>query len=199
MQGYAPYRGDKERSGGGPLIDLGVHVIDLSRYILGKPMPVSVYGATFSKLGDKNNIKGIYRYHPADYDPEKDKCTVEDSVIALIRFDNGSVLEVEAAFTLNNKESVTRLEAYGDKGGAEVEPHFEIYKDVNEYMCNINPITDSAPDIFAEMFSNEVNHFYDCVVNGVECIAPAEDGVVLMKILDAIYESAKTGHEVIIK
>ena len=51
--------GDKARSGGGPLIDLGVHVIDLTRYLMGRPQPVSVYGATFSKLGARENIKRV--------------------------------------------------------------------------------------------------------------------------------------------
>jgi predicted dehydrogenase len=54
-------------------------------------------------------------------------------------------------------------------------------------------------DIFAEMFGNQINHFYDCCMNGAKCKAPAEDGVVLMQILDSIYESARTGHEVEIK
>ena len=49
------------------------------------------------------------------------------------------------------------------------------------------------------LFVQEIDHFVDCILNGTPCIAPAEDGVVVMKILDAIYESAKTGHEVIIK
>ena len=49
------------------------------------------------------------------------------------------------------------------------------------------------------MFGNQINHFYDCCMNGVKCKAPAEDGVVLMQILDSIYESARTGHEVEIK
>ena len=49
--------GDKSRSGGGPLIDLGVHVIDLTRYLMGNPKPVSVYGATFHKLGDRAEVK----------------------------------------------------------------------------------------------------------------------------------------------
>ena len=49
--------GDKSRSGGGPLIDLGVHVIDLTRYLMGNPKPVSVYGATFRKLGNRKGIK----------------------------------------------------------------------------------------------------------------------------------------------
>lgn len=189
---------DKKRSGGGPLIDLGVHVIDLSRYLMGKPMPTSVFGVTFKKLGEKNYIKGINRYHPVDYSPN-DICDVEDSAMAMIRFDNGAVLEVEAAFTLNIKESVTKLEIFGTKGGAEVEPNLQIYKDVNDYMCNITPVIDNGNDIFGTMFTNEINHFYDCITNNTKCLAPAEDGVVLMKILDAIYESAATGHEVIIK
>jgi predicted dehydrogenase len=67
---------------------------------------------------------------------------------------------------------------------------------MNDYMANITPIVEYNYDVFAEMFSGEVNHFYDCVVNGIKCKAPAEDGVMLMKILDAIYESALTGHEV---
>ena len=49
------------------------------------------------------------------------------------------------------------------------------------------------------MFDDEINHFVDCVQNGVPCRAPAEDGVQIMKILDGIYESARTGHEVILK
>ena len=162
---------------------------------MGMHKPISVYGATFSKLGAKNDIKGISRYYAQDHRPDS-PCTVEDSAIAIVRFDNGSVLHVEASFTLNLKEGITTLQMFGDKGGAVVEPKLEIYKDMNDYMANITPIVEYNYDVFAEMFSGEVNHFYDCVINGVKCKAPAEDGVMLMKILDAIYESALTGHEV---
>ncbi len=189
---------DKKRSGGGPLIDLGVHVIDLSRYLLGKPKAVSVYGATFEKLGMKKEIKGVSHWHPMDYS-EKDQCTVEDAVIAMIRFDDGSVLEVEASFTLNIKEGQTSLEVFGDKGGALVEPKLEIFKDENDYMVNITPVIEDSGNVFGNMFQNEINHFVDCVLNNKECLCPVEDGVELMRILDAIYESAKTGHEVIIQ
>ena len=54
--------GDKSRSGGGPLIDLGVHVIDLVRYLIGLPKPVSVFGATFHKLGNRPDVKGTKAY-----------------------------------------------------------------------------------------------------------------------------------------
>ena len=191
---------NKELSGGGPLIDLGVHVIDLSRYLMGMAKPISVYGATFNKIGDKQNIKGIFHYHPVDFDANNNICDVEDSVIALIRFDNGSVLHVEASFSLDLKESITTPQVFGDKGGAVIETQLEIYKDINNYMTNITPIIDYGNEgVMGNMFINEINHFYDCCVNGVKCMSPAEDGVVLMQILDAIYESAKIGHEVIIK
>ena len=189
---------DKTRSGGGPLIDLAVHVIDLSRYLLGKPKPISVYGATFNKLGMKKHIKGVNHWHPMDYS-DKDICTVEDAVVAMIRFDNGSVLEVEASFTLNIKEGQTSLEVFGDKGGALVEPTLEIFKDENDYMVNVTPVVENSSNVFGSMFQNEINHFVDCILNGTPCISPAEDGVELMRILDAIYESAETGHEVVIK
>lgn len=189
---------DKKRSGGGPLIDLGVHIIDLSRFLLGGPKPISVYGATFNKLGMKKHIKGVSHWHPMDYSDD-DVCTVEDSVVAMIRFDNGSVLEVEASFTLDLKEGQTSIEIFGDKGGALVEPNLEIYKDMNDYMVNITPVIDNNANVFGSMFQNEIDHFVDCVLNNKPCVSPVEDGVELMRILDAIYESAKTGHEVVIK
>ena len=52
---------------------------------------------------------------------------------------------------------------------------------------------------FDGLFANEINHYVDCIINGTPCKSPAEDGVTLMKILDAIYKSAETGHEVILE
>lgn len=189
--------GDKSRSGGGPLIDLGVHVIDLSRYLMGKPKPVSVYGATFHKLGDKREIKsGAAGYNSAGRG-SSDIFDVEDLATAMIRFDNGSVLQVEASFTLNLEKDKGTLEFFGTKAGAKLDPELSIYTDVNGYMANVQLTAPTALS-FEGLFENEINHFVDCVMNGTPCRNPAEDGVMLMKILDAIYESARTGHEVIL-
>lgn len=188
--------GDKSRSGGGPLIDLGVHVIDLVRFLMGNPKPVSVYGATFQKLFDRPNIKAGKNYTSTDA-AAGDICDVEDLASALIRFDNGAVLSVEAAFSLNIKEDTGTVELFGTKGGAKLSPKLEIYNDINGYLTNISFDADTSMD-FDQIFVNEINHFVDCINGKAECIAPAEDGVTLMAILDAIYESAKTGHEVIL-
>lgn len=106
--------GDKSRSGGGPLIDLGVHVIDLVRFLMGNPQPVSAYGAAFHKLGNREGLKAARGYVSMEK-TDHDICDVEDSVTALIRFDNGAVLSVETAFCLNMKGDRNGVELFGTR------------------------------------------------------------------------------------
>lgn len=186
--------GDLARSGGGPLIDLGVHVIDLVRYMNGNPKPVSVYGATFQKLGNRNELKDKKGYVSASA-TDHDTCDVEDLVSALIRFENGFVLDVEASFSLNIKGDIGKIELFGDKGGAKFDSELELYSIINDRMVDINFKNKITTGDF---FTKELHHFVDCITTGIECIAPAQDGVEIMQILTAIYESARTGHEVIL-
>lgn len=188
--------GDKSRSGGGPLIDLGVHVIDLVRYLLGNPKPISVYGATFHKLADRKNIRGKEFYQSASAS-EHDICDVEDLATAMIRFENGAVLSIEASFSLNIKNDEGKIELFGTKGGAKLNPELEIYNELYDYLSNITLDAETALS-FDGLFENEINHFVSCLTDGTPCISPAEDGIDIMRILDAIYESARTGHEVIL-
>ncbi|MFZ2538484.1 MAG: Gfo/Idh/MocA family oxidoreductase [Oscillospiraceae bacterium] len=188
--------GDLSRSAGGPLIDLGVHVIDLVRYLLGNPKPISVYGVTFKKLLDRPNIKGIKNY-VSTTENENNICDVEDLASALIRFDNGSVLAIEASFSLNIKKDEGKIQLFGTKGGAKIDPELEMYTEINNYMADVN-LTHPTALNFDGLFANEVNHFVSCLTDGTECKSPAQDGIDIMTILDAVYESARTGHEVVL-
>ena len=194
--------GDKSFSGGGPLIDLGVHVIDLVRYLTGRPMPVSVYGYTFDNLGRnraKHNIpKGGYKRDYEFAGKFDFRYTVEDFAGADIRFDNGLVLHVEASFNLNLKDNVGKIELFGTKSALQLDDHVELYGVVDDYYMNMTP-QGLAKNERVQMFQGEIEHFADCCLNGTPCLAPAEDGVVLMKILDAIYESARTHRSVEIR
>lgn len=191
--------GDRSRSGGGPLIDLGVHVIDLSKYLMGNHKPVSVYGATFQKLGNRPDVKVSKAAYRSASAKQHDICDVEDLASALIRFEDGAVIAVEASFSLNIKEDIGRIELFGTKAGCKIDPEVEMYSQENGYLTDVKLFAPTALD-FNGLFESEVRHYIDCVSDpSVKCISPAEDGVVMMKILDAIYESAKTGHEVIIK
>lgn len=186
--------GDKSRSGGGPLIDLGVHVIDLTRYLMGNPRPVSVYGATFAKLGARKNIKSRASY-VASSATDHDINDVEDFCTAMIRYENGAVVSVDASFALNLKQDIGRVELFGTKAGAKLEPEVEIYSEWNDHMTNVSLVTPSALS-FQGLFENEINHFVACVREGIPCRNPAQDGIDIMRILDAIYASAASGHEI---
>jgi len=188
--------GDKSLSGGGPLIDLGVHVIDFTRYVMGNPKPVSVFGATFDKLGSRKDVKTSVDYSSAGAS-EDDVFDVEDLATALIRYDNGAVLSIEASFSLNIEKPRSSIEFFGTKAGAKLEPDLKIYQNINGYLANVDFATPTELS-FDNLFEGEINHFVSCVMDNIPCKSPAEDGIAIMSILDAIYKSAKTGHEVII-
>ena len=187
--------GDKSRSGGGPLIDLGVHVIDLTRYLMGNPKPVSVYGATFRKLGNRSGLKEGVAYSSVSRSKE-DLCDVEDLATALVRYDNGAVLSVEASFCLNLKKDVGKVELFGTRGGMCLDPELEIFSDSCGYLTNTT--LDRATALsFDGLFEREIDHFVNAVLHDDgNVLSIAEDGVAVMKILDAIYLSAATGRSV---
>lgn len=186
--------GNKALSGGGPLIDLGVHVIDLVRYLMGNPKPVSVYGASFRKLGDRKNIR-TPRAYSATVTANADVCDVEDLAAALIRFDNGAVLDVQAGFSLNLGKDETNIELFGTKGGVKLDPEFRLYTEMNDYLADVNLAASTGFD-FERAFQCEIDSFVGAAQGKNPVLASADDGVELMKILDAVYRSAETGHEV---
>ena len=189
--------GNKALSGGGPLIDLGVHVIDLVRYLMGKPQPISVYGVTFKKLGNRSNIKSAKAYRSVSA-VEKEICDCEDIATALIRFDNGAVLFVEASFSLNVKKGDNSVQLFGTNGGVKMADEVELYSEMDDYLTNVTFAGEDEGFSFTPAFAAEIQNFADTINGKAECRNPAEDGVLMMKILDAIYASAESGHEVVL-
>jgi len=189
--------GDKKRSGGGPLIDLGVHVIDLTRYLMGNPKPVSVYGATFHKLGDRRELKDKVFSYTSIGKSADDICDVEDMATALIRYDNGAVLSVEASFSLNLKSDTGSVDLFGTKGGMKLDPEVELYTQLNGYLADAT-LKRSTKFDFDGSFQSEINYFVDAVMTDKDLSSIAEDGLQLMKILDAIYLSAEKKAEVVL-
>ncbi|GIP33779.1 Gfo/Idh/MocA family protein [Paenibacillus sp. J2TS4] len=185
---------DKERSGGGPLIDIGVHVIDLAWYLMGRPKVQSITGNAYNKLGNRSNVKNLAFYRAADYDANKN--TVEDAANALIRFENGASLMVDVSFTLHAKKDELTVKLYGTKGGAEVEPELTIVTEKYDTILNVTPQIDHPTFEFTGGFQNEINHFIDACNGRKETLSPVEDGVEMMKILCGIYESSEQGKEI---
>ncbi|RCX18180.1 putative dehydrogenase [Fontibacillus phaseoli] len=185
---------DKERSGGGPLIDIGVHVIDLCWYLMGKPKVKSVSGNTYTKLGNRSNIENYDFYKAADYDGSFN--TVEDMANALIRFENGASLLVDVSFSLHAKDNSAQINIYGEKGGAEIEPVLSIVTERHNTILNIEPQISTPGFDFQGSFDTEINHFVDNCLGLTENICPVEDGVEMIKVLNAIYQSAAEGREI---
>lgn len=78
----------------------------------------------------------------------------------MIRFDNGAVLSVEASFSLNTKNDTGKIELFGTKAGAKIDPELELYSEINNYMTNVNLATPTALS-FNGLFENEINHFVE--------------------------------------
>lgn len=185
---------DKSRSGGGPLIDIGVHVIDLLWYLMGRPKVKTISANTYNKLGNRSNIKSLSFYKAADYSPEND---VEDLANALIRFENGASLMIDVSFTLHTKNDQSSAVVYGDKGGAEIDPALVIVHEENNIILNSTPQIDNPSFNFTDGFQNEINHFVNSCLTGEQPIGGIEDGVEMMKILTGIYESAVKKQEIV--
>jgi predicted dehydrogenase len=152
-------------------------------------------GSTFNYIGSRSHIKGISWYKSADYSEYND---VEDSAVAMVKFDNGATVFVETSWTQNIKQDHLYLELYGSKAGAILEPELQIMGEKDGYLVDWTPKMDATKSSVQVMFNKEIAHFVDCISNGTPCLSPGSDGLEIMKILDAIYKSAETGKEVAI-
>jgi predicted dehydrogenase len=185
---------DVERSGGGPLIDVGVHVIDLCWYLMGKPKVKSISGNTYNKLGNRSNIKNLNFYKAADFNADQNN--VEDMANALIRFENGASLIVDVSFTLHAKNDELTVKLFGEKGGIELEPKLTIISEKYDTILNMTPQINDLSFDFTAGFQDEINYFIEVCQGRKDTISPVEDGVELMKMLRGVYESSAKGKEI---
>jgi predicted dehydrogenase len=205
IPGWGNWFTTKEMAGGGPLIDLAVHMLDLTMWLMGNPEPDIVLASTYQKFGPKMealgpwgtpNTKGVY--------------DVEDMAAGMLKFKNGATILLEASWASRCEREWVWSTLMGDKAGASLERVFEV-----------DGIDDTSVDTL-KVFSqdhggpvdrklivepdqamgrhNSVKHFVDCLTDpGVRMISPATDGQRIMKILDAMYKSAESGKAVNVK
>ena len=172
---------DVKKSGGGPVIDIGVHIIDLTWYLMGKPRPISVTANTHYALGDYKT-KGVSRWEA--FDTDNLIFNTEDSAAGTICFENGKSINFDVSWAINGEAEMNAF-LYGEKAGATFDP-ITIFGESAGYL------TDNTPTFIDENpFENEIGHFADCIRTGNAPIATASDGVAIQKILCGIYESAK--------
>ncbi len=177
---------DVSKSGGGPVIDIGVHCIDRTWYLMGRPKPVRVSAMTSSRIGDFKT-KGVNRWTALDSDVTA--FDTEDSAAGVIHFENGATMLFEVSWAMNcPPQGYTQI--CGSKAGATLDP-LTIYGEEMDYL------TDNKPTVGkSNSFENEIDHFITCLRTGAKPISSLEDGVTVQRMLQGIYDSARLGREV---
>lgn len=181
--------GRKELQGGGPLIDIGVHMLETTHYAMGAPRPVAASGSTYTYIGDKpsNVISPWPNWDHKTY-------TVEDLAVGHIRFANGAMLSMETSFAAHIEKNEWNFALMGERGGANWDPP-GLFRDANEYMVNTRPDwMPSGPA--ADAFGQKMRNFVEHVLYGAETLSPGEHGLMVQKMIDGLYASAEQGREV---
>ncbi|HEV7216628.1 MAG TPA: Gfo/Idh/MocA family oxidoreductase [Chloroflexota bacterium] len=182
----------KEMSGGGPMMDIGVHALDRMVYLLGNPTPVTVFGATYQKLATRPGFNAFGPWDPA-------KVEVEDFATAQVRFANGATLLLEASWMLNISSSASSTLLCGTEGGAELEP-FKVYTEQHGMLFDM-ALPDGVwrgPESIQTIHDAKLAHFIDCIEQGSRPIVTPAEIVSVVQILEAVYQSAETGQAVTI-
>jgi len=183
----------KEQSGGGPLIDLGVHMIDLSMWLMGNPTPTTVSGSTYCKFADTDVADSE---HSAFGEKVDDGVfDVEDLAMGFVRFDNGTSMQIEFSWASNVEREQFFVELRGTKAGALWNPmvgKFMIFTEEYGKTVDHTPNIDNGS---VNVHGANLKHFID-VLNGAEPQFVPQQGVNMMKILEAIYKSAEMNKEI---
>lgn len=190
---------DEEKQGGGPLIDIGTHALDATLWMMNNYEPEMVVGSVYRKLAEQTETGNAF----GDWDPEM--FTVEDSAFGFIKMKNGATIQLESSWALNTldeKDPQTFL--CGTKAGADMVNGLRI-NSVKYGRQRVEEINFDAGgvDLYEGITSDptdvEQYVFYQAVVNGEPLIVKPEQAMVVTQILEAIYESGRTGKPVYFK
>lgn len=183
----------KALSGGGPVFDLGVHMLDLAIYYMGNPKAVSITGCTFNKfsetdLSDSVNSAFGDKVPGGIFD-------VEDSAMGFIRFENGSCLQLEFSWASNIEQEKDWVELRGTKGGiyftSKDLAKNAIFTEENGTLVNIYPKCPHYGGHPAVM-----KNFVDVLMGRDKPDYTTEQGLQMIKILEGFYKSAELGREI---
>src|SRR5215203_1883849 len=171
---------NKEIQGGGALMDIGIHVLDLALFLLGYPDAKNVLASMYDHIG-KNGGTGLMGQW------DKNSFTVEDACFAHIGLANGCSITIETAFALNvEDEKNINLHIYGSKMGAVLQP-LKLFTEQKNELVNID-----FP-FLAEVNTHyeNVHRFLDTCLGEPSVVCTGDEGAALQKIIECIYASAE--------
>ncbi len=184
--------------GGGPLIDIGTHALDLTLWMMNNYKPKSVVGTVYHKLNGETQPANAW----GPWDPEK--FTVEDSAFGFIIMEDGATITLEASWALNSldvHEAKTVL--CGTKAGADMLDGLTINGTKNDRLYELKPNLEVGGVAFYDGAATtpeviEQQTFLNAIRGEGELVVLPEQAAVVTQILDAIYQSAREGRQVIL-
>ena len=187
---------NEDEQGGGPLIDIGTHALDLTLWMMNNYKPKYVVGNTYHKLGKRPNEANAW----GSWDPEKYK--VEDSAFGFITMEDGATIFLESSWALNTLdegEAITTL--CGTEGGADMKDGLRLNGVEFSRMYTKKPVLEAGGVAFYDgedesAADREIRSWIECILNDTEPIVKPEEALVVTEILEAIYESSRTGKPV---
>jgi predicted dehydrogenase len=169
---------DPAMAGGGALLDIGIHVLDLAWFLMGRPRPVSVFGVT--------------------HDRSPETSPLESAAFGLLRFEGGRSIQLEAAWILPEADDRQYVHLHGTAAGALVErDRLTVIRAGEAGIETVSsPTALGAPDATVAPFQTQASLFAAAIRGTAPPLAPAEDGVQLMQMVDALYASASERREI---
>ena len=184
---------NEEEQGGGPLIDIGTHALDLTLWMMNNYKPLYVVGNAYHKLADTENAANAF----GPWDPEK--FTVEDSAFGFVTMENGATISLESSWALNIRDvGEARTTLCGTKAGADMrdgltingEERSRLYEKKIELNMGGVAFYDSTDSDLDN--DREAAYWINCLRTDGEVLVKPEEALVVTRILEAIYESSKT-------
>ena len=176
---------DKEMQGGGPLIDVGVHMIDLTLYMMEYPKVSYVCATTHQEIGTREGVGLMGSW-------DHTKFTVEDSAFGFIKLENGASIRIATSFALNCKEKEKNtVDIYGAKAGASLFP-LEIYGEEDKMLFDKTVPFNEDDD----KHRNSIFNFVHACLGKEDIIVKAREGTILQNIIEKLYISAETNKPV---
>ncbi len=181
----------KSKSGGGPLIDIGVHVMDLTLHMMGYPRTEAVSAATYTKFGNRSDYNYVNMW-AEKFSVKGGTFDVEDYATALVRLEGDMTMNLECAWAANIGEEQLFTMILGDKRGAKLSGgKLEVFGEDCGYLADfVHQYRES------NNFENEARHFAQAILDNSEPIASGKEVLNLQLLIDGIYSSAEKKMEV---
>ncbi len=185
-----------EEQGGGPLIDIGTHALDLTLWMMDNYEPESVTGSVYRKLAEQKEQGNAF----GEWDPKE--FTVEDSAFGFIKMKNGATIHLESSWALNTLEvDEAKTSLCGTKAGADMKDGLRLNRVQYNKQLVEKPDLDTSGVAFFTGKSEEAEDieqrvFYEAITEGKPLIVKPEQAIAVTRILEAIYEAARTGKTV---